>query len=114
MPDAEPEERPEHDPQYVFEDGKFYCDGIMVQPWQMTDEEIKKYVPREHLDKYLPPGSMPCPFDNCDFKVTAKKEWTTHFRFKHVEFYNAWQTEMSAECNSYDELKKFVLERKDA
>ena len=34
-----------HQPVYVFEDGHFYCDGVRVQPSQMTEEEIKKYVP---------------------------------------------------------------------
>jgi hypothetical protein len=114
MPDAEPQERPDHDPQYVFEEGKFYCDGILVMPWQMTPEEIKQYVPREYLDRYMPPGHLPCPFDACDFQITGKSEWTTHFRFKHSEFFEVWGKDMSTSCNSYDELKRFVLERKDA
>jgi hypothetical protein len=36
-----------HKPTYTFEEGHFYCDGIKVQPCQMTVEEIKLYIPKE-------------------------------------------------------------------
>ena len=56
---------------------------------------------------------MPCPFDKCPVEIKGKSEWTTHFRFKHSEFFKAWAKEMSDACNDYDELKAFVMERKD-
>jgi len=100
-------------PQYVFEEGSLYCDGVLVQPWQLTPEEVEQWIPREFLNRYLPPGSMPCPFDKCPVEIKGKSEWTTHFRFKHSEFFKAWAKEMSDACNDYDELKAFVMERKD-
>ena len=34
-----------HMPKYEFIDGHFYCDGVKVMPSQLTEEEIKKYIP---------------------------------------------------------------------
>ena len=40
-------------PKYEFIEGHFYCDGIKVQPSQMTVEEVLKYVPKDFQEGFL-------------------------------------------------------------
>jgi hypothetical protein len=40
-------------PMYEFIGEHFYCDGIKVAPWQLTVEEIQKYIPEKFQDRYL-------------------------------------------------------------
>ena len=42
-----------HKPSYTFMDGHFYCDGIKVQPSQMTKEEILTYIPKDFQSGFL-------------------------------------------------------------
>jgi len=49
-------------PVYVFEDGKFFCDGVFVHPSQLTQEEVQKYIPSEFRStfmKYINPVAIP-------------------------------------------------------
>jgi len=40
-------------PKFEFQDGHLYCDGVKVAPWQTTNEEILKYVPKRFQETYL-------------------------------------------------------------
>lgn len=40
-------------PKFEFSDGHLYCDGVKVAPWQTTQEEIQRYVPKKYQDTYL-------------------------------------------------------------
>ena len=52
-------------PKYEFVDGHFYCDGVKVQPYQMTPDEIKRYIPIDFQGAYydalnrMNPGAKP-------------------------------------------------------
>ena len=40
-------------PKYEFLEGHFYCDGVKVQPSQMTEEEVYKYIPKDFQEGFL-------------------------------------------------------------
>lgn len=42
-----------HKPSYTFEGGHFYCDGVRVSPKQMTEKEIRLYIPKEFQPGFL-------------------------------------------------------------
>ena len=49
------EQRPNRKVRYEFVEKhkKFYCDGIYVLPSQMTEEEIKKWIPVKYQAEFL-------------------------------------------------------------
>ena len=41
-------------PKYtVDKEGHFYCDGIKCADWQLTEGEIRQYVPKEFWSRYF-------------------------------------------------------------
>jgi hypothetical protein len=79
-----------HEPKFMVEGGILYCDGIKIEKWQLTPEELEKFFPEEYRDKYGA-GDLPCPFPGCDGKILGfgdhKTSITGHFRQKHNDFW---------------------------
>ena len=88
---------PNRTPVWHYEEGHVYCDGIEVMPWQMTDEEREKHIPKEDLQKFIDPGSAMCPLE-CGMNViiASKVSWINHTRFKHPDFYKIHGDDMTA------------------
>lgn len=91
--------------------GEFlYCDGVKVQPWQLTEEEIRRHVPKSHWGAFFR-GKLPCPFDDCLFLLengaNLKRAWTQHVRNAHREWYKIHGEKMQ-ECTDYKQLVAFV------
>lgn len=40
-------------PKFEFIDGHLYCDGVKVAPWQTTQEEIQRYVPKKFQETFF-------------------------------------------------------------
>ncbi len=101
---------PNYKPKYVFEDGHFYCDGKRVQPSQMTEKEIRLYIPKEFWTGYFK-GKLPCPLGKCetlfDPGPNLRRSWTGHFRSCHKEWYAIHGKAMQV-CENYGELALFV------
>ena len=86
-----------HKPKYeVDKDNHFYCDGVKVEKWQLTPEELKLWFPKEFEAKY---GEYDCPYSGCTMKVNGKDggkaPFIGHLRQTHTPFYEAHKAEMS-------------------
>ena len=103
---------PNRKPAYEYMGGKLYCDGIIVELWQLTEEERSTLIPKEAQEQFLPPATFFCPFD-CGSTVTTKISWIHHTRFKHGDFYVKWKDEMNV-LPDFQAFKQFVEERKNA
>jgi hypothetical protein len=105
-----------HRPKYEFKDGHFYCDGIRVQPRQMTEEEIRRFIPKSYWPGYFR-GKHPCPFYGCkaylDPNANPKRSWTAHVRNAHGAWYAAHGIDMQA-CENYRDFLVFVDETEKA
>jgi hypothetical protein len=101
---------PNRIPKYEFKDGHFYCDGIRVQPSQMTPEEIRRFIPKSYWTAYFR-GKYPCPLDGCEYLFdpgpNLKRSWTGHFRSCHKQWYAVHGREMQS-CEDYGQLAAFV------
>jgi hypothetical protein len=109
MPE-EPLIDPNYKPKYEFKDGHFYCDGIWVQPSQMTEDEIRRFIPKSHWSAYFR-SKLPCPLGDCetlfDPGPNLKRSWTGHFRSRHKEWYAVHGKKMQ-DCENYGDLVAFV------
>lgn len=50
---SDPIDQPHAKVKYEFIEGHFYCDGVKVHPAQLTEEEIRKWIPKDFQDGYF-------------------------------------------------------------
>ncbi len=109
----EPLSNPNRVPRYEFIAPHFYCDGIRVQPSQMTPEEIRRFIPRAYWSGYFR-SKLPCPFDGCEYlfdrSPNLKRAWTQHVRNAHRQWYADHGKEMQ-NCADYGEFVTLVEAR---
>jgi hypothetical protein len=67
--------------------GRLHQNGIPVQDWQLTDDELKKWFPEKYAAKF---GAQPdlCPL-GCgkELQMHHKPGFIVHMKNKHAEFF---------------------------
>lgn len=78
-------------------DGALHVDGIRVEPWQLTEEELMEFFPERYREEY---GGIeaPCPYPGCQKQVNDadKRTYMTHVRAAHETFYDKHRAELLA------------------
>ncbi len=93
-----------HVPENKVVNGILYCDGIKIERWQLTDEEIARFFPGDKRGKRV------CPFEGCAYEFTeTKMSWMHHVRLAHREWYELHKERFLA-CPSLNDFRNMFIE----
>lgn len=89
---------------------KLYVDGIAVEKWQLSPDELEEFFPERYHDAY-PEGQAPCPINGCDQAIFwhDKRSFTTHARNNHLDWY-AKHRKAVTEARNVGEIKKMIVD----
>lgn len=102
-------------PEWVWKEGRLYCDGTLVELWQLTEEEKRKYIPIDNLQQMVAPTEVHCAMPGCTktFDTNKKTSWMRHIMYIHQELWEANKDTITA-MESYWDFNKWYKERPDA
>ena len=101
---------PERKPVRERRDNKLFVDGIAVEKWQLTPDELEEFFPERYHEAY-PEGQAPCPINGCDQAIFFhdKRSFVTHARNNHYEWYQKHKHAVR-EARDVGAVKKLVAD----